>query len=395
MFRDVAPALPARLSRIGLVALACSTALLAACGSGDRKSFFVPDRVVSFGDENSAFEADTSSTLKDASGQPSSLPGLTYTVKYADIVGPSVCPVTGTPQFCGTSSGTFTTAATTDYYTLFSSTASAVTKIEKDSGPTLQRTTTTVYQCATPTIWVQTVARAYARGYNSQCPSESYGGAISYAVAGAKSDDIVAQMSAHRGELNSKTVVTVMAGQNDILELYAAVRASSTSEPAANGELNARADRMAAAIKDVIGTGAKVVLALTPDLGESPKAYNGTDDAALLARLTRVFNDRLYVRGLGNVSGRSLAGVSTDSYTNTSTRSSSYVYRTSLCNTGAVLRPDEQSVGGADPLKYCTTQHLVSGGSLSTYMWADSTRFAPLGHSLIGVQAYTRAHDQF
>ena len=400
MFPVAASRLPVNLRRLGWVALACSAAGLtlglSACGGGSRNSFYAPNGIVSFGDENSAIEADTLASLKDSSGNPTTLPGLTYTVHTVDVVGPATCTSDGTPKICGTDSGTFGTLVSTNYYVLNPS-IQAVTKLELDnSATTLQRTTTTFYNCATPSIWVQVVARAYGRGYNTACPSEAYGNAVSYAVYGAKSDDVVAQIADHRGELGGGVLATIMAGQNDVLEQYALVQATPSYEAAAIAELQARADRMAAAIKDAIGTGAKVMLALTPSLNESPKAFSGSDNADLLSRLTVAYNDRLYVRGLGNVSGRDLVGVNPDTFTNTSTRSTSYVYRTPLCNTAAVTLPDGTSpVPAGKEVKYCNTNTLVSSGSTSTYMWADNTHFAPLGHGLIGSLGFNRAHQQF
>lgn len=400
MFPVAAPRLPVNRRRLGWVALACSAAGLtlglSACGGGSRNSYFTPNRIVSFGDENSAIEADTSASLKDSSGNPTTLPGLTYTVHTVEVVGPATCTSDGTPKICGTDSGTFGSLVSTNYYVL-SPSIQAVTKLELDNSATpLQRTTTTFYNCATPSIWVQVVARAYGRGFQSQCPSDAYGNAVSYAAYGAKSDDVVAQIAAHRGELGGGVLATIMAGQNDVLEQYALVQATPSYEAAAIAELQARADRMAAAVKDAIGTGAKVMLALTPSLNESPKAFSGSDDAALLSRLTVAYNDRLYVRGLGNVSGRDLVGVNPDTFTNTSTRSTSYVYRTPLCNTAAVTLPDGTSpVPAGKEVKYCNTNTLVSSGSTSTYMWADNTHFAPLGHGLIGSLGFNRARQQF
>ena len=57
MFPVAASRLPVNRRRLGWVALACSAAGLAmglsACGGGSRNSFFAPNSIVSFGDENS------------------------------------------------------------------------------------------------------------------------------------------------------------------------------------------------------------------------------------------------------------------------------------------------------------------------------------------------------
>lgn len=401
MSRVDAPRLSVSLRRFGLITLACSAVLLTACGGGDRKNFFAPVRMVSFGDENSAIEADTDSVLLNQAGNPTTLPGMVYTVQSSVVIGPAVCAYDATPLICSTDSGAAFTAVPSEsaYYALDQVRVPGVTFRELDATvatpPTNQRTTTVTYDCAAPATWVQIIARAYGLGFTSQCPSDTAGGAVSYAVRGARSDDVIAQFAARRAELGKGTVATVMAGQNDILEQYAIVRAAPAAEGAAITELQARADRMANAIKnDLIGTGTKVILSLTPDLSQSPKGLS--EDPALMSRLVKAYNERLYVRGLGNVSGRDLAGVNPDPYTNPSTRSTSYVVTVPLCDANAVRRPDGTTPTTVDDkLKYCTTRFLTAGASTSTYVWADATRPATLLHGLIGVQVFNRAREQF
>lgn len=405
MFPVAASRLPVNLRRLGWVALACSAAgltlSLSACGGGSRNSFYAPSGVVSFGDENSAIDTFSSASLKNADGTGNAtVRGLTYTVQSVVLGSPVVCANTtggqpGTPaRDCAAASGATVTSPTLNGYYAFDYYTSTKLEVEGSN----QRTTTTAYNCGTASIWVQVVARNYGRGFRSQCALDPYTGAVSYAAYGAQTDDVIAQIAAHRGELNSSTLVTIMVGQNDILAQYAAIRATpaTTTEAAAIAELQARADRMAAAVKDIIGTGAKVVLALTPSLNNSPKGVSGSEDGALLSRLLVAYNDRLYVRGLGNVSGRDLAGVNPDTFTNTTTRSTSYVHSTALCNTTGLSKPDGSLTTGLDAdVRFCNTNTLVTNGSVSTYMWADNIHFAPLGHSLIGALAYNRARQQF
>jgi hypothetical protein len=162
-----------------------------------------------------------------------------------------------------------------------------------------------------------------------------------------------------------------------------------------------------------------VVLALTPSLGQSPLGVNNTTYTNLLTALTTAFNDELYITKLGSTSGRKMAGVNTDLITNTSTRSSSYVHSAALCSAsttvagaayvtkpdGAILDADGGTSTTAVPsasnnwarnlLQFCSTNTFVSSGSSSTYIWADLTHFAVLGHSLVGSTAYSRAYNQF
>lgn len=404
MFPVAAHRLPVNLRRLGWVALACSAAGLtfglSGCGGGSRQNFFSPSRIVSFGDENSAFSDFTSAGLKLPNGTTgATVRGFTYTVQSAVTNAPVVCSNPPRPlqsgevvADCGTTSNgnTVPSPTSTDYYT-FSTVSS--TKLEADG--TNQRTTTTAYNCASSSIWVQILAGAYGRGYNTQCPLETRTGAISYAAFGAKTADVINQINTRRGELGNGVLVTVMVGQNDVLEQFAAIKAGSTTQPAAIALLQARADSMALAIKDVIATGARVVLSLTPSLNNSPKAAASVADATLLSELVVAYNDRLYVRGLGNVSGRDLVGVNPDVFTNTSTRNNSYNYVTPLCNLSSLTRPDGTTPNGLDEqdVRFCNTAGPLNG-SIGTLMWADSVRFGPLGHNLVGSLAFNRARNQ-
>ena len=398
MFPVAASRLPVNRRRLGWIALACSAAGLAmglsACGGGSRQNFFSPSRIVSFGDENSAFSDFTSPSLLNANGSGNAVvKGLVYTVQVATVGASVVCDVRTPVAECGTANGTFGTLASTAYYSFVPAVPYTSTKLELD-GAGKQRTTSTVYDCSTPRIWVHVLARNYGRGFTSQCAIDTRGGAVSYAAFGAKTDDVINQINTRRGELGNGVLVTIMVGQNDILEQFNAIRASTTSEPAAIAELQARADRMANAVKDAIGTGAKVVLALTPSLNNSPKAAASVVDADLLSKLVVAYNDRLYLRGLGNVSGRDLVGVNPDVFTNTSTRNRSYTYVTPLCNTGSLTKPDGLTTSGLDEdVRFCNTAGPLNG-SIGTFMWADSVRFGPLGHSLIGSLAFNRARNQ-
>lgn len=388
---------PRLARRMGAVALACASIALASCGGGDRKSYFTPDNIVSFGDENSAFATFTSANLEDGNGNPATLKGLTYAVQAIfqaevtcdNIVSPSLCSTTTSNTF---DSGAAVTDATRY---MFNGSSSTVTTIARDSGNNTQRTSITLYSCDVARNWVQIVASAYGKGFSSDCSLDARGGAVNHAVASAKTADVIAQINAHRGEITSKTVVTIMVGQNDILEQYQAIQASTQTEAGAIAELQARAANMAAAIRGIIDQGGKVVLSLTPDLGQTPLAV-GAGTTTLMTNLVRAYNDRLYITGLGNVSGRNLAGLNPESLTKPDTRSTSYQYATPLCDANAVRRPDGSTPSGDDEkLLFCTSQYYTSGASLSTAMWADSKRAAPVLHSLIGVSVFNRAREQF
>ncbi|MFW9616244.1 hypothetical protein [Aquabacterium sp.] len=421
MSRNVASSTTVALRRIGLVALACSAVFLQACGGGSRAKSYEPTRIVSFGDENSVLDS-YSGSLRDASGAAATLYGLTYSANYTLTTAAVTCQVSGsdpaTGKFCA-SSVTVDDGTTSTFdapsYTIYNTTdyPSTVNAWELGSGTVngstvaLKRTTSTTYYCNTASLWIQSLALSFGKGYRSECPLTSYSGAETYAEAGAKVADVATQVDNHLSELGSGVMVTIMAGQNDILELYAQVKANTLTLAQAQTIAQERADALAVVVKKVIATGAKVVLALTPDLGESPLAYTTGENRTALAALTKSFNDQVYITRLGEESGRNLAGVNPVSLTNTTTRSTSYVYEKPLCNTATTntatrpdgttlsVTPDVSNGFGRELTKFCTASTYVTDGSLSTYMWADLVRFAPAAHALIGSTAATRAANQF
>lgn len=390
------------------LALASAALVLAGCGGGSRAKDYQPSRMVSFGDDNSAIES-YSGNLLNATGGAGTMTGLVYTVNTVAAAS-LVCDNYAAPNFaqCSTSTGgTFSSAATTDYVVFDS--ANIVSKIEHDTTNSTQQETDVVYSCTSSNIWIQVVAHDFHLGYATYngstglCPTDAYAGAVSYAAFGAKVADVVTQINSHIGELDSSTLVTVMAGQNDILDLFAQVKAGTLSQASAEAELKTRASSLATAIRAIMDTGAKVVLALNPDLGESPFAYQQTDpNRAILSDLLDTFNNYLYVNELGTTSGRLLAGVNPETYTDPNTRSSTYTYNAAVCPIGlaTLTRPDETAVTQAEiddysAVKYCNSYYSTLNGSTSYYVWADQIHFAPLGHAWIGSAAYSRAADQF
>jgi hypothetical protein len=425
------------LSRLAtLTALACGTLVLNGCGGGDRATPYVPTRMVSFGDENSLIDTYTDPAIKlkaDGSTQ-STLKGLVYTLNAVTATTNGyVCPgAASTTSYtaCDSSNGSTTRtmldAPSVDQWYVTPASANVLTRVQSAAASASDATVNHrdldyVWNCTGSVIWTQVIAHAFRLGYASyngavgQCPTDGYSNAYTYAAYGAKSADVSAQIAAHLSELGSGTLVTVMAGQWDILELYDAVKASTITQASAEAELRNRAGGLASAVIAVINQGAKVVVSLTPDLGESPMAYTA-GDTALLKALTTAFNDALYINNLADQKkvpkgGRVVAGVNPETLTNTTTRSTSYVYGTAICPTadasGAatpVLFKDP--VGNAVPapattdglrsvVKYCNTATTTLPSNYTSYMWADSIHFSPLGHGSIGSSGYTRASNQF
>ncbi|TAK88735.1 MAG: hypothetical protein EPO09_17755 [Aquabacterium sp.] len=424
--------------RLGAVAAACSalTWSLSGCGGGSRAREYVPDSVVSFGDENSAMVDSASSTSLDPAGSTGKrVQGLVYTVNAVideSLLGVftyctdgtanqwcngPVAPATATPatpiSFSATSD-TFTTGGAPHAYYFDTintgNTSNVVTFVDVGTGTVssvaknpLKRTYNVTYACSTSRLWNQVVAHSFGKGFESACALD-LDGAKTYAAQGAMVADLQTQVSAHRAELHDGVLVTIMIGQNDILDVYNSVVATPALDASAASTLGARGRNAAAIVQSVLNTGAKVVLALTPDLGESPMAaaLDATGKARLKA-YTSAFNDGLKF-GMGSTAaqdGRHFALVESDLYTNPITRSASYVHGAAVCDMSATFkRPDGSNVLVADAdyatrVQYCNANTLVTNGSVSTYMWADDTHFAPAGHAQIGSLAASRVYNQF
>lgn len=235
--------------------------------------------------------------------------------------------------------------------------------------------------------WVQSVAGYYgyvfAECNTSNPPLEPKG--LMYAAVGAKVADLAAQVDAlvATGGVVDKDLALVMAGTNDVWELYE--QYPSQSEDSLLADMRNRADQLAALVNRLVAMGAKVVVVNLPDLGLSPYArsesdtYSGTgfDRAALITRLTTAFNERLGTKVL--LDGRYVGLVQLDLRFQAIGRSpSSFGFTdisTSLCTV---------------PIPNCTTNTLAIGATSSTYLWADPKHMSTGGQSQIGSLALTR-----
>lgn len=413
----------ARLGTAAAVALA-----LSACGGGDQVDKFQPNKIVSFGDEASALVS------VDVGGEP--LKGLKYTVNslaiergVASVFDP-LLPAGATfdpdqwtgfyPAFSGTR------YVVTPANTPESETRNSVVRFEftadvdyKDAaGVSQSNSNATVgfdygYLCNANRLWIQLVASGYGLGYESQCGLET-GGAISYAQAGARvSEDlnlsggvtvqsIKSQVAAHRAELDSQTLVTMLAGQNDILAEYQAVRDTGAQHAAARARLFERGRELAAIVNDLTRTGARILIVTVPNLGLTPYARMAGENSELLRQLTESFNNGFV--GAGGVlnDGNKIGLVSFDDEVNRIAEDpSDYGFAnmtTPLCTSSR--KPDGTTTVAATPpglffggeaLLYCTSYTFA--GNISTYFWSDPVNLSPGAHARLGNLAYLRADD--
>ncbi len=316
------------IRRGALAAVLCAASLLVACGGGQPIERFVAKRLIVLGDETSALNSD----------------GSKYSVSGFDI--------------------------------------------------------NDVLNCAANPIWVQILANLYGLRFE-QCAGGSVPPftALMFAAPGAKVSDIPAQITAVGGFVD-KDLVTLLAGANDILAQYELIKAGTQTEGAcsqthdcsdASDVLKNSALALGQQVNRIRDSGGRVLISTIPDLGLTPLAV--TDElatpgrAALLSRLTQVFNDFLR-NGFVN-DGRRVGLLLTDEMVQSVVRNPGSA---GLINwTAAVCQP-----GFAPPA--CTTKTLIpdppgaaASASASNYLWASDRLLSTSGQAFLGNLAIGRA----
>jgi lysophospholipase L1-like esterase len=239
--------------------------------------------------------------------------------------------------------------------------------------------------CSLEPIWVQTVASSYGFVFPECNPNNvSEPQARTYAAAGAKVADVAAQVDAQvaAGGFRDTDLVLVLAGVNDILELYADYPLRNQADLLADAA--ARGRQLAQVVNRLVDLGAKIVVSNLPDMGLSPYALaersaNGDiDRAALITALGTAFNEQLGITIVAD--GRYVGLMQTDLRFQTAQRSPASYGLTNV--TDAVCTA---------VLPNCTTATLVANATASQYLWADATRLSTGGHAQLGSLAVTRA----
>jgi lysophospholipase L1-like esterase len=310
-------------------AAAAAVMALAGCGGGDQIDPFRPNRILAFGDEASVIVPNGTSQ------------GLKYTIN---------------------------------------SFAAPASSAQNPNPPA-------VAVCTSNPLWIQSVASAFGLVFDECKGSATTSSGKILATVGAKAADVGTQidtfLASTSGPFTEKDVVTLMAGQNDVLELYALFPA--TAEASLAESLRERAKALAAQANRIAVAGPAVVVVRIPDVGLTPFAR--TEDtanpgrAALLSRLTLEFNTALQLNLIND--GHLIGLVFGDTAVQNLTNFSSGLNVT----TPACLTPATAS------LLTCTSQStsLVTGGSSTSHLWAGSTMLGPVGQSSIGSLAANRA----
>jgi phospholipase/lecithinase/hemolysin len=419
---------------LGLVAIA-----LSGCGGGEQARKFRPTKIVSFGDESSAFtqEAVGAGTIK----------GLKYTVNDLEVSPPiglaALLPTGATflisdyPAY--PSPATVGVAPEVEASTIFdldvvalswNMTALYIASGDTASDPRSSQPNTNVkyqyaYNCgdtslsAANRLWIQVLANAYGLSYASDCPGNDIGGAITYAAAGDRSAQTIVKINNNLGNVDSATLATVLAGQHDVLDQYKALYDVAT-EPteaailAAEANLKGLGQQLGQAVNGLAFRGAKVLLSTLPDLSYSPRVQYNPDNttprtdatlrAAVMRRLVIAFNAGMFSDNGVRGDGHAIVVVKAFELTRDMSRSPTsfgLINGTqAVCDVNALRRIDATATVAAtntsSDLKYCNDLTLVAGSTSTAptsynYLWALDTWLSPAGHASLGNLAYQRA----
>ena len=244
-----------------------------------------------------------------------------------------------------------------------------------------------VFDCSSQLVWVQALASIYDLAF-AECNPDNVvtPQAFMRAAAGARVADVAAQVDAQlAGDgVAGNTLVTVLAGTNDVLDLYAAFPDTTRSELLS--QARARGAQLAVEVNRLVAAGARVIVSTAPDVGLTPyalaekAAHTDIDRAALLTTLTSEFNAGLRTTVLND--GRYVGLVLADEMVQAMTISPSSFGLANIKDVAcAVALPD------------CTTATLVTGADAATWLWADELRLAFNAQNRLGILAINRARN--
>jgi hypothetical protein len=248
-----------------------------------------------------------------------------------------------------------------------------------------------ILQCKLSPIWVQVLATQYGMVF-SECNPDAVANpkAKMLATVGATSDDLATQIRAFTSgdSIQPDDMATVLVGMNDVLQAYALYPAES--EEVLIARVEAAGARVAAQVNDLAAAGARVLVATSPDMGQTPFAKaesleKGDVAAKVLTRLSTAFNRsmRLNLTNDGSKIGLLLL----DDLMHGMVRvPAAYGLR----------NVDTAVCADAAPLPDCNNHTLITADptpTVSSYLWADATRPTAMVHNFLGVQAITRARN--
>jgi lysophospholipase L1-like esterase len=262
--------------------------------------------------------------------------------------------------------------------------------------------------CRLNLLWVQWLASNYNFVFSECNFNNAAVTAFNYATAGAKVADAVGQVNVWLSQGNSfgpTDLVTVMVGQNDIIEIYEAYKALPTDQQtldAQNAAVTAALNRgktLAALFTNVITNSsnkkARALYVVIPDVGKTPYGLSQPDGGTLLSRMTfglksyEGFNLGLRDNIANN--GRSLGLV--DGYNlffNLTNNTDNFANNNGIVDLtdAGCLEANQPAYNPDAPNAYCSSSTLVNNANGSAYyLWADQTHFGIQAHFLLGDRA--------
>lgn len=251
--------------------------------------------------------------------------------------------------------------------------------------------------CATYPVWPQVVADGYGMVF-AECNPNAVATtvAVMKASAGAKVADVVAAVAAYQATavFTPQTLVSVMAGQHDILAAYAAYNAGTLTRVQAKAQVTAAGKTLGTLVNTMAnqGSGARVLYATPPNLGYSPYAtaeVTRTGDAdrlTLLRELTLDFITGLRLEVVND--GRYAALITADEL-------GLNLGDTTKLAVNALTNVTDAVCLATAALPDCSTATLVSGagGVATTYLWADAQHPGVTFQARVGITALNRARN--
>lgn len=269
-------------------------------------------------------------------------------------------------------------------YVVFGDESSLITADGRRYTVNPHNTTTNAVDCTLQPIWTQAVASRFGFVF-AECNPTGASSPLARmrARAGAGVDDVAAQIDAQLGDggFVAKSLVTVLAGGNDVLALYG--QFPQRSEEDLLAAARSLGERLALQVNRLVELGPRVLVATVPDLGLSPyalaqkAAYTDTDRAALISRLVAAFNARLRTTILND--GRYVGLVLGDEIVQSIARLP-----------GAYGVKDATTAVCTVDLPACSDQTLVESGSSAMWLWADDRHLAYGGQLYLGNLAVSR-----
>ena len=249
--------------------------------------------------------------------------------------------------------------------------------------------TTGAIDCASNPLWIQTLASAFGLVF-AECNTGNVAAPTGkiYAAAGAKVADVKAQIEGFLAteSVNSKTLLTVLAGANDILELYG--QYPLQSEDTLKAQAAERAALLAQQVNRLVDAGGRIIVPTVPDMGLTPFALSENTNKAdpnrskLLSALSLAFNNALTLKV--TLDGRQLGVVLADEMVQSIVKYPSYYGYGNVVDAACL---------SSVTLPNCTSSTMVTNGSTTTWLWAAPTLLSPAGQARLGTLAQYRAQN--